>query len=1438
MTFLSPWAFWWLMSIPLLVLLYLVRERRKEVVVPSLLLWRRALKPFDARRPARRLERTLLLLVQILAVCAAALALARPQLPGLFGGDLVLVVDVSLSMQARDVLPNRFEAARHAAMELVQRTALGRSVAVIAAARTPRLIQPLSSPAAAREALRRLEPTDGEADLEAAITLARALRRPGRPLEVHLFSDQAFPGVTNHLFGRTADNVAISDLLAVPEEDHGVRVVLRVRNDATRALRVPLAVRVDGSEVVRTALSVPARGERVLTLRVPEGELVEAALLSQDVLPADDRRYALARPRLPSVLLVGPPTYLLEALRAMGITADRWDRVDPHLWSRYDVVVVNRPIGELPPGNALLIRTLPANLPVAANRVVRASRVLRWHRTHPLLRFVDLQDLRVADALALEPKAGEVLAEGEHPLIWAYASETHRVVLLAFDPAQSDFPLRPSFPVFVYNAVHWLTGGLHQAREAQDRLVLPAGAQEAWLEGPLGRLRAQAGVFQSPPLDRAGVYRLRAASGSDRLVVVQPASTDPPLPPPPLPPTPQAPLVRASGSRELWRAFLGVLLLLLVAEAWLYRRQQGLSWRPLWARRSLLRTAQVILVAVALLDPRIPLSEAPLHVVFVLDRSDSVLPDQAAWAERFVEEASRYRRPQDRVGLVTFGGSAVVEQLPREQPLPPPTLRPLPMDTDIGGAIDRALEILPESGPRRVVLLSDGADLQGRALQAAQRARAAGVEVSVVPLLRPPDEEEAWIEEVVAPAEVREGERFRAEVLVRSTREQRVRVELRSGQQGSVQEVRVRIGTTAVPFSVRGEQGWMRLVARIHPERDRIPENNVVQTFVRVFGPPSILYVGSGDLPLYLEAQGLRVFRALPEQLSGNAASLAVYDAVVLEDVPAHRLSRAQMEALRTYVASLGGGLVAIGGPHAYGPGGYAGTPLEETLPVFADVRHPLRLPLVAVVLVLDTSASMTGLGTEPAKVELAKETARSLLDTLRDGDLIGVIAFDQEYRWLVPLIPARERGRIGELIARLRTGGGTNLWPALRAAAEALEGVRARVKHVVVLSDGQTDPGDFQSLALRMRKQGITVTAVSVGQDADVAFMQRLSAWGGGRHYHARDPYTIPQLLAAEAALTVRAYLVEERFAPQRVGSTLLSGLSSPPPLSGYVATSPKPAAQVHLLSSHRDPLLATWQYGLGRAVAFTSDTGSRWAGAWRRWPDFAAFWSRLVRWSLRTPGGPLEVHMTLRGARLEAAVDARDPQGNPIDGLVVQGMLVGQGSRSVRFRQTAAGWYEGHALLPSPGTYAFFVTAYREGKPVATKTVPLSLPYSPELRPPEGGVSVLERVAEITGGRVLKSPKEAFARTSQARADQVIWGPLASVALGLFLAEVALRRLGAVREAVEGFARCFGRAPGGDRAYEEASRWRMEEEPLPESTEALVRTYIARLRQTKNGG
>ncbi len=863
-----------------------------------------------------------------------------------------------------------------------------------------------------------------------------------------------------------------------------------------------------------------------------------------------------------------------------------------------------------------------------------------------------------------------------------------------------------------------------------------------------------------------------------------------------------------------------------------------------------LRLMVLALVIAALAAPTVAVRGGDLTIVFAVDRSASISAAQQQTAEAFVRAAAVHRRPGDRVGLVTFGADALVEEAPNADPHLAFATQPPPNATDIGGAIRAALSALPAEGARRIVLLSDGNDNRGALADALALARNAGVEISAVPLDAGTGSE-VLIDDVVAPAEILVGERFDVHVAVAATVPATAELTVTSGGAlVSRRHLDLQPGRSIVSVpQVARAPGLLHYGASLAAEPSGIETNKHAEAVVLVRGMPAIWYVARQPGPLadLLAAQGLRVQRLAPEALPSAAAGYRGVSAVICDDVPAMRLSPAQMAALRDFVGRLGGGLVAVGGPTSFGVGGYAGTPLEEALPVTMDMRHQLATPSMAVILVIDSSGSMGAFGTEIGKLDLVKETAQSVIDLLGEDDVIGVISFDQEARWLAAPTQARNRDRVMEQVSRLQAGGGTDMYRAIRLAYDYLHRSQARLRHEIVLSDGLTDPGDFRALLTKMAQEKITTSSVAIGTDADVALMQALARWGGGRSYVSRDQSTIPQILTAEAFIASRALIVEERFTPRLRRGGLVDDFTLPA-LVGYVATAPKPAATVHLVSTQDDPVLATWQYGLGRAVAFTSDATARWGAEWMSWPDAGRFWSRLVRWTLRSEADDLQITIDRSGDAATVIADAVTPGGSPLDGLEAEVSLTGPVLARVPLVQTAPGRYEGQLQRLTTGAYAVTVAARDGSGRARLKTSGFVMPYSPELKDLTVNRSLLSRVAEATGGRLLDDPRTAVAPARGSRTTAAAWPLFAAVALGLFVAEIAVRRLPAITQrivALIGVVRARATRPPpaavaeAERQYAEADQWKFVQ-PDPgasESMEQAARLYIARLKAAHKG-
>jgi len=583
--FAAPGALWLLAVLPLIILLYMLRSRREPMPVSSILLWQRTRHELATQLPIRRLERSLLLLLQLLAITAAVLALAQPavRLAAATGEATVIVVDLSASMQATDVPPSRFLAARRRAIDLVR--SMQGPFMIIGAGSRPSIVASWGDRSEAVSVLNRLQPTDGPADLDQAIGLALAQRPAGRNTRprVIVLNDGAGPlrhhsaGIQFITVGARSQNVGIVRLHTEPAPG-GTHVVVHIRNAGRQAVAVPLAISLDGRRMISRRTIVPPSTTTVVTGSVRGEGAIKAELVVPDVLAVDNTSYGFAGMARPRVLIVGAPDRALdEALAAVEARRVTVSRITPQALEQADVIILNAtPPVPLPSGNYLLMGTTAPNLPVVAEGLVRNPVISRWSRGHRVLRYVDLDDVQIAETLRLRPAGGEVLAEGEVPLIWAFNGNGIRAVVLGFSLGQTDLALHPAFPILLSNALEWL-GGSAASIEAGQSVTVPAGrSREARLFDPAGGVRtlmARNGAFVVPSLNTAGIHTLAAGGGRRQFAVNVPAAETEIAPS--VPPTSPPAASTQTGSDpmiSIWPLLICAALTLLLIEWFLWLR--------------------------------------------------------------------------------------------------------------------------------------------------------------------------------------------------------------------------------------------------------------------------------------------------------------------------------------------------------------------------------------------------------------------------------------------------------------------------------------------------------------------------------------------------------------------------------------------------------------------------------------------------------------------------------------------------------------------------------------------------------------------------------------------------------------------------------------------------------------------------------------------------
>ena len=1442
MTFVSPLAFLWLaLAVPLL-LLYFLKVKRQPRRVSSVLLWSPALRDQQASALFQRLQWDPLLWLQILALLLLVAALARPTvtLQGKGEDRLILVLDTKASMKATDVGGGtRFREAQRRAALFIDEAGRGAEIMVIEAG-----VQPVIRTAftrdrdLARRGVYDLEARDQPNRLREALRTALTLVPGVDPrVRIQVLTDGAFDPALVREFpdprigwvpvGGGSRNVGITQF-AVRKSYYGIydyQAFLSVVNFSDERMVFPLTLSIDGRTISEQSITLDPQVKRnvVIPFSLQTGGTVRVEAGVDDDLADDNVVQAIIpEPRKLRVLLVSPGNLFLEKALRTDPQVVLETKTPPEYtggMAGNDVVVLDSTSpARIGAGRFVLVNSTPGDVPIESLGTMEQPLVLDWARNHPIMRFVDLSRVGVEEALRVRPLAAgkTVLESVGGPLIFLLEEAQRKAVWVGFDLFKTDLPLRVAFPLILSNSLRWLYPvGL----EGAD-LMVPAGSpflltvehgiQEATVRDPDGRTRTAEitrGALSFAQTDAVGVYTLSIGKREVRFAANLLDAAESNIRPQPLPvapaPTVGGPAEAFTYQRELWSPLVALALLTLALEGFLYwRRQTGgrLGWpgrrADAWALSG--RAASLLVLAWALTQPQFPRWIDRQNVFFLLDGSDSVSLAAQETGFRFVASALPGMRPGDRAGLISFGADPqLVEPLRAKPTFRRPTAPADPRATNIARAIQLALASFPRGEANRLVLLSDGRENAGRALAAAQTAKDAGVPI-YYKALNLTFSQEVIAEQLVLPTEVKFGEPFQAKVVVTAIQGTTGRLSLyRNGEFLGSQVVRLNAGKNVLTYRQALEQAGVHVYqALIEAQGQVIEENKRAIGMTVVRGRPQVLLVDkepeqAANLAAALRSQHIDVKVAAPEALPTTMAGLEKYDGLILSNVSSLKLARGQMTLVRDYVRDQGGGLVMIGGEESFGLGGFYRTPIEEALPVTMEVKQKVDIPSLAVMLVVDRSGSMAmGMkdNDKVNKLEAAKEAAHLVVDLLDERNEVGVLSFDTEFVWHVPLQPAKDKAAIHREISAIKAGGGTDGYPAVREAYKSLYDSNALLKHVIFLTDGQMQLSSFPALLSRMVKDKITVTGVAIGSDADVDFMTRVSKMGRGRFYFTEETTTVPRIFTLETQLSSKASLVEQPFraAVTNPSHETIQDIdwSKAPPLGGYVATTVKGTADQVLMTHQEDPLLAAWRYGLGRSVAFTADARAKWAVLWLRWREYSKFWAQVVRWTLRaTAKTDTTATVEQRDGQAVVTVEALDPRGEFINFLDTHLGVVNPDKRQtvVELEQVAPGRYRGSFPTKDEGVYLAALSERRDQQMIGSQIVGTVVPYAQEYRELGVDEAFLREISELTGGGALADAKEAFTlNRHRSRVPTDLWPWLAGLVMLALVPEVALRRIG----------------------------------------------------------
>lgn len=1421
MTFANPAAFLLLGLMIPIVLLHILRPRRERVEVSSTFLWDEVPSPVSAAVPWQRLKPSWLLLAQLLAVVLLALALAGPtrDTDAILADHTVFVIDTSASMAARDGSPDRLADALATARDLREQMPGGSIASVVTAGPRSRVLLSASPDRAAfSDALDRIDVSGAPADFVDAFLLAESLETPGVPIGFALISDGGLsiaeqrllpPDTTYHPVGRSSTNRAVTGLVVEPTFS-GLGVIATVTNHGADRVEQPVRIDVDGLTAAETILDIGPGDEAVWEIDTVPGDRVDVFLESEDLIDADDHGYAVtARRREITALIVGERDPFIDRALAVipSVTIEHVTAL-PLTGTNADVVVFNQTNPPADPGAPFLAIAPPDGAgPIEVVGEVESPAITLVDPDHPVTEDLDLVDVVVARAQEVDPGTGQVLvAAPGAPLLIESTTGNRPFLYLSFDTASTNLPLQVAFPVLIDRAVTLLAGSTLPPTGVEVGDPIPVTATDGATVITPGAQEIAVPAGSRPPLtDRTGFWRVLDTDGNETVVAVNAPAAESNVDPVPGLPTELSRLddgeERPRGEERVTEWFLWPLFAVIAIEALLARRRLGVGRRQ-WRVAGAMRIAVAALVIGALIGATVNRPAGDVATVFLIDASDSLSTGGRSQSIEWVQDALDGQPDGVRSAVALFGADARLEStLQEDNSLGVPAVQIDGAATDPERALRLAGAVLPTDARRRVVLLSDGRWTTGDGELEASILGNSGIQVDVVPVGRQSAVDVAIVS-IDAPGAVREGETYTVTATLDATEPATVVVTLLAdGEFAEERVVEVEPGATTVAFEREAEEdGVERYQIQVSAAGDEIVQNDSAFSAVRVEGPARVLIVEgqSGDattLRSAFEAGELIVDVISPATIP-PLEELSTYRAIVLVDVDARSLTDEHIEMFGVVTRDLGRGLVVLGGERSYGLGGYLDSELEELLPVVSEILDPERRQTVAEVLAIDTSGSMGNCHCAEGdfandrpdgganKTDISRSGAARAIDALGENDEIGVLAFSSADQWIIDLqkLPSEEVVSAG--LNRLFPSGGTNVTTSLMTAADALRESQASLKHIIFFSDGFTEVSALGQLAIEageLAAEGITVSVVATGEGA-ARELEAIADAGEGRFYPGRDLQQIPEILMEEAVIASRDFITEGEFFPEiTTASEVVENLTSSPPLLGYVGTTEKPTARTLLrIGPDRDPLLTTWQVGIGTVSAWSSDSGERWSQLWPDWDGYVDFWNRVVRDTFPAGVGAGQVTATVAGETMHITVEGAEtfPQGADAIARVTQpdGTTV-----EIPLQRTAGAQFEADLAVEQTGTFAVGAAVEAAGEGVLSVSTITNSTFAPEYLPGAPDPEAMLRLSDLSGGRGAIEPDEAFDAADLAVGTRAIdlapWFLLAAILL--WPIAIALSRL-----------------------------------------------------------
>ena len=1400
MIFESLWPLFFLLAVPIIIILYLLKPKGEDYEISSNLLWKKLLKNQHSKTFFEKFVHNILMYLQILTIILLVIALMSPfiQKEGKTGGRKILLMDTSGSMLHKGSNgKTRLEEAVEQACDYVRTMDDTRFSIVAVEGGNARLLAVDSSDQAnVVRILQSLECSHSGGNLAEAQSIIDSLagENSEEAADLLVYTDgsgaEAFQqlhgsaGMDLYVNGEAVNNLANEYLVFSERQDGLYDVLVSVTNYSNGEASCDVGLYDEEEQLLHVKSLSFLAGENKICLFEGmdwQGEKLSARISGmsygngeKDSLSADNISYAVKnKGDLIQGILIGDGNTFLEKAYLAVTGTDIAKTTGVTTEDTYNVMIYDagHGVGELK-GNRLLFGDAYGSATEELNHVVLD--MADCELSAGLSDFY----IGVNKAYCFElPEGAQSFLEYEGKTVGYYRdTEEYREIVVGFDIRESDFPLRAEFPVFLANVMiylsdtSWLATNVYYAGEEL--------ALQPWAEvTEIPTLPKQAGCYEvgNEEYKEAYVVRFNTGTESDGRAVAE--------------------SVVGEGGYELRKVkqtlrnvFLTLVLILLIAEWIIYVRQMRYRGKFYLIVRGIV----TICVLLALLGVKLPVGGNRTTTIFLVDLSNSNkvhLED----AKTYLGETISQMPSGNSYGIVTFGNNTLVEQfVTGEKQYTGLMTIPEKSATNFEEAISKAISMIPENSKGRLVLLTDGKETKGDIHRMAQAVTVSHVEMCAL-LYESEHLQDTYIDNVTLPAYLHPGDEYSIKVLVESNYDTDGTIIIFNGsKQVAANQVHLNKGSNQFVFrqqvSAELEGNAMEnLRIRVNAEGDGCEENNSYNAFAVVEAPPKVLVITDKNTDItafskVLEAAGsdYTVLSAL--NAPDNIQDMLTYKTTILVDTYIDELPPGFLTNLETYVKDYGCGFVCCGGEDSFALGGYRDTVIETVLPVDMELRGMNEAPSMAMVMVIDHSGSMLGdmTGQGGSNLDVAIKATNVAVDNLRDKDYVGVLTFDDGYSWQVELTKAEDRESIKTEVKKIEAGGGTTIKPALQEAYRVIAQSDASVKHVILLTDGMGETTNYTDVIRDYSDSGITLSTVAVGRDSDTKLLENLAEGCGGRYYYSDLSSDIPKIFAREVFLGGDSFIQNGDFPLSvRSGHELTKELFTEgwPYVYGYVAASPKTASSSIITSAGKeDPILTVWQYGLGRTVAWNTDVTGEWSGGFAGKDDYPQLWKRIVDYSAGNAHmGEDSVNVVTLAEQMEITYEAKD---YGTDTEIMATVIDPEGQSSeVRLYATAPGKYKTELPTTENGMYHFNIRRLEKGEITGYMTTAAAVQFSDEYKY-DVDTSAFLSFMEKQGKLINESDYLWTKIDNHAGGTKPLANILIATSIVLFLLDVAMRR------------------------------------------------------------